>query len=294
MISINLMGGLGNQLFQIFATISYAIRHRHKFIFAYTETVPTNRITYWNNFLLSLKIFTTANLIHRVSNNDINNMQTYDERVFEYNEIPAKPTDQIFKLYGYFQSYKYFEKEQNQIYSLIRLDKHKESIRNEVSHLLNGPTVISMHFRLGDYKQLQGMHPVMPPVYFRDALSKIIEMGNISNARVIYFNEKEDNEIVHGFINYLDSHFKNNGNCQIEFVKVDDNIPDWKQMLIMSCCHHNIIANSSFSWWGAYLNSNTDKIVCYPSLWFGELMHAIHGHKDTADLFPPNWTKIQM
>jgi len=294
MISCVIVGGLGNQLFQIFATISYAIRHRHKFIFVYTDTVAVNRKTYWNNFLSSLKIFTTANLIHRVSKNDIDNMETIWEIDFKYNEIPGMSNDKIFKFQGYFQSYKYFEKEQDQIYSLIRLDKHKESIRNEVGDLLNGSTIISMHFRLGDYKKLQGIHPVMPPIYFRDALSKIIEMGNISNARVIYFNEKEDNEIVNGFINYLDSHFKNNGNCRLEFVKVDDNIPDWKQMLLMSCCHHNIIANSTFSWWGAYLNSNTEKIVCYPSLWFGELMTVYSGYKDTVDLFPPNWIKIQM
>jgi hypothetical protein len=154
--------------------------------------VEINRITYWNNFLSALKIFTTANLIHRVSNKDINNMETCGEIDFTYDEIPARSSDQTFKLYGYFQSYKYFEKEQNQIYSLIRLDEHKKTIRNEMSDLLNVPTVISMHFRLGDYKKLQGMHPVMPPTYFRNALLKVIEMGNISSARVIYFNEKED------------------------------------------------------------------------------------------------------
>ena len=57
----------------------------------------------------------------------------------------------------------------------------------------------------------------------------------------------------------------------------------------MSCCNHNIIANSSFSWWGAYLNDNKKKIVCYPSIWFGELIN-----HDTRDLFPENWNKINL
>jgi hypothetical protein len=57
----------------------------------------------------------------------------------------------------------------------------------------------------------------------------------------------------------------------------------------MSCCHHNIIANSSFSWWGAYFNSYIDKMVFYPSKWFGDTIK-----NDTRDLCPPEWIKIQI
>jgi len=292
MISINLQGGLGNQLFQIFTTIAYAIEHNHKFIFPYTEKL-CQRVTYWNNFLSSLKMFTTANLIHRLSNNDINHMETYGELDFKYNEIPPRDKSDTFKINGYFQSYKYFEKYQDKIYSLLRIDKQTESIKNEVSELFNTSTTISMHFRLGDYKNLQGFHPIMPPVYYRDALTKIIEKGNISNARVLYFCEAEDNSTVNHTIGMLQSYFDETA-CKLEFVKVNDTIVDWKQLLIMSCCSHNIIANSSFSWWGAYLNSNPEKIVCYPSLWFGQQMFYFHGYKDTVDLFPPNWNKIQI
>jgi hypothetical protein len=292
MISINLQGGLGNQLFQIFTTIAYAIEHSHKFIFPYTEKI-LQRVTYWNNFLSALKMFTTANLIHRISNNDINHMETYGEVEFKYNEIPHRDRSDTFKINGYFQSYKYFEKYQQQISSLLRLDKQTESIKNEVCELFNVPTTIGMHFRLGDYKNLSGFHPIMPSVYYRDALAKIIEKGNISNARVLYFCEAEDNSTVNHTICMLQRFFDET-ECKLEFVKVNDDIVDWKQLLIMSCCNHNIIANSSFSWWGAYLNSNPEKIVCYPSLWFGQQMFDWYGYKDTVDLFPPNWNKIQI
>jgi hypothetical protein len=57
----------------------------------------------------------------------------------------------------------------------------------------------------------------------------------------------------------------------------------------MSCCNHNIIANSTFSWWGAYLNENKDKIICYPSLWFEEK----NKHLNTKDLFPDDWIIIK-
>jgi hypothetical protein len=58
-------------------------------------------------------------------------------------------------------------------------------------------------------------------------------------------------------------------------------------MLLMSVCDHNIIANSTFSWWGAYLNQNPSKIVCYPGTWFGPALK-----HDTRDLFPTDWVKM--
>ena len=293
MISINLMGGLGNQLFQIFTTIAYAIKHKHKFVFPYSDKLA-QRFTYWNNFMLSLKIFTTANLNNRITNVDIQNMENIGEKDFRYNELPGTDPSNRFKLNGYFQSYKYFENEIEQIYSLLRLDKQKQQIMEEYANLVSFDGVkISMHFRLGDYKQLQHYHPIMPPQYFQNALSTILEKSSMNTARVLYFCEEEDNDIVMQYIHYLKTHFHTTG-YNIDFVKVDDTIADWKQMLIMSCCHHNIIANSSFSWWGAYMNSNENKIVCYPSLWFGQTMHEHHGFKDTQDLFPEKWVKIQL
>ena len=58
----------------------------------------------------------------------------------------------------------------------------------------------------------------------------------------------------------------------------------------MSLCQHNIVANSSFSWWGAYFNQNPSKIVTYPSKWFGPA----HGNNKTDDLFPESWVKINI
>ena len=74
----------------------------------------------------------------------------------------------------------------------------------------------------------------------------------------------------------------------MDFIGIDHNIPDWQQLLLMSGCHHNIIANSTFSWWGAYMNTNAGKVVLYPEVWFGPKL----SDKNVEDLCPLEWRKI--
>jgi hypothetical protein len=112
---------------------------------------------------------------------------------------------------------------------------------------------------------------------------KETSVSNVKLYNILYFCEKEDNEDVELKIEVLKKEFPT-----IEFIKADDSIEDWKQMLIMSCCKHNIIANSSFSWWGGHFNIDKEKIVCYPKVWFGPKM----SHHNLDDLFPPSWNKI--
>ncbi len=139
-----------------------------------------------------------------------------------------------------------------------------------------------MHFRLGDYVALQDYHPVLSVKYFAEALKHISDKLLVEKIRVVYFNEKDDQNTVNVSITVLSRMFPN-----VEFVRADVE-EDWEQMLLMSLCTHNIIANSSFSWWGAYFNLNPDKIVCYPSTWFG----AKCADKDTRDLCPAAWHRV--
>jgi len=143
--------------------------------------------------------------------------------------------------------------------------------------------IVSIHFRMGDYKEKRYYHPIMNYEYFEESLAHIISLRP-GVKRVLYMCESEDNEYVGGKIGLLSVRWPD-----IDFLKIDDGIPDYDQVLIMAQCDHNIISNSTFSWWGAYMNSNPDKVVCYPSRWFGEYYEHTHDHRD---MMPESWSKI--
>jgi hypothetical protein len=276
MLTCNLMGGLGNQLFQIFITISYAIKSKQSFKFTNAKTLgqgsTTLRHTYWETFLSKLKPFLTESFPKMIV--------IREDNFVDY-KIPIefiKNNDIMF--YGYFQSYKYFENEFDTIIRLIDLNKLKANILSKLN--FNNTNTISMHFRLGDYKKLQDYHPIMSYEYYENSIQYILtDIQN--NMNIIYFCENDDINEVDVTIQKLKNKFKN-----INFVRANNELTDWEQMLLMSLCRHNIIANSTFSWWGAYFNSNSEKIVCYPSIWYGEKANI-----DTTNMFPPSWTKIK-
>jgi hypothetical protein len=287
MITIQLMGGLGNQLFQLFATMAYAMEHTHQFVFPYSDRLLVGKIrpTYWHNFLKNLTIFTTANPVCKYSNEQLKSFPILKETGFHYTKIPAVSGNNVISLYGYYQSYKYFEAYQDKIYSLLLLSNQRKMIATRYVGLLSGKDTVSMHFRLGDYKEKQQFHPIMPKEYYKNALGHILRNTDAIRIRVLYFCEAEDIEFVSGVIAYVRNIYP-----AVEFVLVPSDIEDWEQMLLMSCCTHHIVANSSFSWWGAYLNPNDRKCVCYPSVWFGEAMRGVV----VDDLFPPTWSKIDI
>ncbi len=281
MITCNLMGGLGNQIFQIFATISYAIKSRNWFKFTNAKSLGsgnvTIRTTYWDTFFTKLKHFTT---------NEFPPFHVIREKDFTFNELPVyemMDKNNAVIIVGYFQSYKYFEENYNIICRMIGLDQMKGALLDKLKYDTDYfKNVISMHFRIGDYKAIQHVHPVMNVDYYHRSLVHIHSEKPDTQFTVMYFCEDVDIIDVTSKVDYLSQQFPT-----YTFVRGNNTLEDWEQMLLMSCCHHNIIANSSFSWWGAYFNSWEDKIVCYPSVWFGSTVE-----HNTKDLCPPQWKKI--
>jgi hypothetical protein len=276
MITCNLKGGLGNQLFEIFATMSYSIDSDHIFYFKNTYALNngvTKRHTYWHSLLIFLRKHITDSIFNH-------NMKIVREKSFSYEELPITTLLDNIILDGYFQSHKYFEKNYKQIYDYLQIEVLKKKATSKYNY--NYKEFVSMHFRQGDYKNLQDTHPILTCKYYENSLKEVLKKTNNNLQKVLFFCEKEDNEEIDKIIGELKKTIKN---CA--FIKVTDDVEDWKQLLLMSACSHNIIANSSFSWWGAYLNTNPTKIVCYPEIWFGP-----KAPNDTSDLFPESWTKV--
>ncbi len=125
MITCNLMGGLGNQLFQIFTTIAYAIKSKNKFVFFNADKLgegsTTVRPTYWNTFFSNLKPFLIQDLEQPI--------YIIREKEFPYNELSIyEMINKNVLIYGYFQSYKYFEEHYEIICRMLGIEKKKESI----------------------------------------------------------------------------------------------------------------------------------------------------------------------
>lgn len=296
MITHTLMGGLGNQLFQIFTTIAIAIQTRQPFYFIYQETTVgiTHRTTYWNTLLNKLKPYTRNEdpVLHPMIKQK---KEIIKESSFNYSPISINyntENDDISTIYlldGYFQSYKYFEKNFLQICDKIGIKTMQTELLSFFKDITNDEVSISMHFRLGDYKLLPLCHPIIQYDYYKNSLEFILQEEKLKNSNVcvLYFCEMEDIEIVEN--DYLKGLRIEFPTCVFKNTAVTLGIyDDWKNLLLMSLCSHNIIANSSFSVWGAYFNNNTKKKVCYPSKWFGEAI----SYNDVSDIFPDEWYKI--
>jgi hypothetical protein len=291
MLTCNLQGGLGNQLFQIFTTIAFSLKTSNSFFFQNKYQLTnekdalngaTVRYTYWDTFLSSLTPFVK-------DANKLPNLELIiKEKGFNYDPsllLNLMNNQQKVKmLVGYFQSYKYFDMYKKAIFKLVKLETKQDLLKNNSD--INFDTTVSLHFRLGDYKKLQDYHPILSETYYIDALKQIKKNTNNNKNNpvrtVLYFCEDADFDEVLEKIYNLEQIFP-----ELIFIRADNLLQDWEQMMLMSLCNHNIIANSTFSWWGAYFNTNPTKIVCYPGTWFGPKA----GH-DTSDLFPEDWIMI--
>ena len=276
------MGGLGNQLFMIFNGVSFAMDNNIDYkILSLVNKTYSGTETYWNTLLDAFK--EKYGLVSE-------HLETYMEPYHHYVPIPSTISEQNYIIQGYFQSYKYFENNYDKFKQIMQLQQKIENVRNKYISILNdGKKTIAMHFRLGDYLGLQMYHYVQRPEYYVNALlqfEKDIQdkNENMHDYKILYFYEQKDAYLIAQYIHFI----KNTTRFNCNFVPIDCNIPDWEQMLLMASCDHLIIANSTFSWWGAYFNENTQKQVYYPSIWFGPA----YSDKNTNDMFPDTWKMI--
>lgn len=171
-----------------------------------------------------------------------------------------------FNLNGYFQSHKFFTEEEAREYLSFRPD-----IEAELCSRYNLENSVSIHVRRGDYLKVTHLYEVMTADYYRNALE------TLEYDRVLVFSD--DIDWCRENLDFIDNPTFVEGNSDIE------------DLIIMSNCKHNIISNSTFSWWAAYLNKNPEKRVLYPERWF-KLPNAEVFDFVYEDLIPDSWEKI--
>ena len=225
-------GRAGNQFFQVAACIGYAAKYKRQVVLSdwfCTYTKKNMALFFENQLPFSKPNFT----------------KTYNEPHFHYAPIPE--FRESLNLHGYFQSEKYFEHCADQV-------RHYFTPRKNVEQLLQKKypdlsDTCSIHIRRGDYVN-HPLHEVCNLDYYKRAIAEI-----------------ERRTTIRKFVVFSDDiqWCRNNLRGQFEFVDGNHDIED---IFLMSMCTHHIIANSSFSWWGSWLNKNPNKIILAPSAWF--------------------------
>jgi len=257
MIISKLQGGLGNQLFQWAAARSYAIKYNCEYKFDISFYPMQN--------FRKLLIPEFKNIKFDIFNNFKLNDPIYkivDD--FNYREIENKPNHTIF-LDGFWQSEKYFKENESYIKSDL-LPSNDLINKITTNYPINGD-ITSIHVRRTDYVSSNGYHPVQSINYYENAL-KIINKYD----KIYIFSD--DIEWCKSNLNF----------DNMVFIENQTNIED---LYLMSLCKNNIISNSSFSWWAAWLNKNPDKKIVAPINWFGN-----HVNINSSDIVPNNWIKL--
>ena len=195
------------------------------------------------------------------------------ERHFNYWSGISQLEDNKY-LYGYWQSEKYFIEFAENIREDFTFKLPFSDQNAEIAEQISQVTSISLHVRRGDYvtNPKNVFIGVCSPEYYQNAIKHIKN----TVAKPVFFVFSDDIDWV-----------KNNLALDKAAIFVNHNkgSESYNDMRLMSLCKHHIIANSSFSWWGAWLNPNPNKIVIAPKQWFA-------GRQDDRDLVPTNWLKI--
>lgn len=266
MIYIRLSGRFGNYLFQIAAGASLAKKYGVEFkvvVAPDTEVISTiSKESMWK-YVSSFKdnIFREIEFVREPPIG----ISMYSWRDFPYKPIPYSGNDLLID--GYFQSYKYVDSDlMRQLFAI------PEEIRNKLEkkygEVLNKPFTC-IHVRRGDYLNLPHRFSITSMNYFRNAIRQI-------GKNTLFVVVSDD-------LSWCKKHFKGTN-----FVFADKGNSMLEDFYLQSLATNNVISNSSFSWWGAWLNDNPDKKVFYPTPWFGP--H--YSHYDTSDLCPDTWTAL--
>lgn len=255
--------GLGNLMFQIAAAIGHSKKYNKttKFYKQFYSPSRHGSIEQYQHNILKKIIFDDLEKESAV-------FYKYNEPDFSYSPIPDS-IDSIV-LFGYFQSYRYFDHCKPDIINFFNFSLPNYNYKD----ILEKENTCSIHVRRGDYTQLSNYHTVLDISYYQNAI-------DLLGKDYIYIIISDDINWCYSVFNSL------NFNSKIKFIFLENSKP-CEDFYIAKNCKNNIIANSTFSWWSAWLNTNTSKKVVIPKKWFGEA----YRYHDTSGFYCDDWISI--
>jgi hypothetical protein len=256
LISGNLMGGLGNQLFEAAHALSQGWKHNRDVVFiprSWTPGQGNGAENYLSNVFRKLNFVENLDGFTRVT-----------EGPFEYSEVNPVEENTVFD--GYFQSTKNWFGYEDKVREMFEPTKELVDEFYEKYPQLNNSETLSLHVRRSEYLQFPEIHPTITKEYIEEALKVIANYSTV-------FVFSDDPQWVKDNLNFP----------SVIFVNEDT---DWKELYLMGLCKNHIISNSTFSWWGVFLNKNKDKKIVCPSRWFGP-----RGPK-ADDIYESYWNTI--
>lgn len=254
-----LMGGLGNQMFQISNALVQSWSNDMDCVFypsSYTPLQGNNTSKYLKNIFKNLK-FTNKKI----------DFERHNEVSWSYYDKPKFDNKNI-EFYGYYQSSKNFLSYKEKIIDIFSpTDEEIKNLKLKYPKI-NLDNTVSIHIRRGDYTNSPNIHPVVTKSYIDTALSMVGDYDHI----FIFTDDK----------NWVFS----NLDLKNTTIVTDE---DYNEMWLMSLCKNNIISNSTFSWWGSFLNKTLNKVVVAPSIWFGP-----NGPNPYNDIYQFEWQIINL
>jgi hypothetical protein len=285
MVTVKLIGGLGNQMFQ------YALGRKLSIKMSTDLNLDISGFQVYKLHKFSLSCFQlvqTINFCDKPENSKvvkkINKFlplkfhfgyKHIDEQSFAFNMNVLNLQGDLY-LDGYWQSEKYFKDIRDTLVEDFKIIKIQDLENIILSNKIHSSNAVSLHIRRGDYvnnTQTFEKHGVCSLDYYFKAIEYIAT--KISSPSFYIFSDDPKWAFENLRINYPTT-----------FVVNNDADRNYEDLRLMSQCNHNIIANSSFSWWGAWLNDNPEKIVISPRKWFNDK------DVDTSDLIPDTWISL--
>lgn len=283
-------GGLGNQMFEWaiarslekstgIPTFMDMTFFQRRYARPYELDVFSMDVKKVQGFWSNVKLDTIWRFRRRLKGKRFLGTYIYEEPCFEFDEnvFKVKPNTYI---YGFFQSEKYFKNVEKELREDFKFKPVPDEQNQAVIDKINSTNAISLHIRRGDYvqkKRFQNKYATCSLDYYKRGVEYIVNKVEQGGETPTLFIFSDDKEWV-----------KENLNLPYECVFVDNNSgsKSYEDLRLMSLCKHNIIANSSFSWWGAWLNNNPDKVVIAPQKWFNDEKVV------QTDVIPQSWVRL--